>query len=434
MTEHKHLKRRVRDRMAKTGESYSTAHRHVAAGRVPTGPAGPPASAVPGYPGFGGGRHHDAALLSRVLVQAGVEGYGEALLAGLGGGIGFMYAVFEYRGHHPMVTIVAQAHPEPIIPLALSRAGIGHEVRRSGSPRVAERALREALGDGRAAVCRVSRFALPWRPGLPFPDPLEVGVAGADGDTLLVDDECARPHEIGVDAFMAAWSGLRKARHHLLTVTGAPAADPAAAVRDAVRDTVAKLTGPVLGNSFDVNIGLSGMRRFAAQLGDTTGRQSWTRRFADPEAFFAAMTRLHDCLEAEYTAPGATRPLYADFLGEADTLLGGGTGCAAAAELYREAGRLWSEVAATALSPAAAEFARHRALVRERREVLAAEGHRAADRLRALYEEAGALPARYGSSDGLGPDGRATLLAALAALVERAVRTEEAAVTALAGV
>ena len=29
MTEHKHLKKLVRERMARTGESYSTARRHV---------------------------------------------------------------------------------------------------------------------------------------------------------------------------------------------------------------------------------------------------------------------------------------------------------------------------------------------------------------------------------------------------------------------
>uniref|UniRef100_UPI000DE1E911 DUF4872 domain-containing protein n=1 Tax=Nonomuraea lactucae TaxID=2249762 RepID=UPI000DE1E911 len=380
------------------------------------------------------GRHHDASLLSRALVRAGVEGHGEALLAGLGGGIGFMYAVFEYRGHHPMTTVVAQAHPEPMIPRALERAGIGHEVRQSGSPRVARRALLETLDAGRTAICRVNRFALPWRPGFPFPDPLEVGVTGADGDTLLVDDEHTGPDELAIDAFMAAWSGLRKARHHLVAVTGPATADPALAVRDAVRDTVARLTGPVLGNSFDTNFGLSGMRKLAAQLADTTGRQGWARRFADPEAFFIAMTRLHDCLEIEYTAAGGTRPLYAEFLDEADTVLGGGTACAAAAPLYRQAGRLWSEVAATALSPASPEFARRRDLIRERRELLVTEGFHAADRLRALHEEDGSLPGRYGAADVLGPQGRAALLARLAELVARAVETEEAAVQALAEV
>lgn len=34
------------------------------------------------------------------------------MLVGLAGGIGFLYAVFDYQGFQPMVTIVARHHPE----------------------------------------------------------------------------------------------------------------------------------------------------------------------------------------------------------------------------------------------------------------------------------------------------------------------------------
>ncbi|TMR92458.1 BtrH N-terminal domain-containing protein [Nonomuraea basaltis] len=306
MTDHKHLKRRVRDRMAKTGESYTTALRHVTARA---------------------GHHHESALLRRVLGG----GLSEAMLLGLGGGIGFMYFVFEYAGHPPMVTIVPQAHPEPMIPRALERAGIPYESRQTGSVRVAERNLRAALDAGRLPICRVARHLLPWRPSLPFPDPVDIAVTGISGDTVRVHDD--EPGDLPLADFMAAWSALKKSRHQLIEVTGGAAGTPD--VTGAIRDTVAKLTGPVLGNAFDVNFGLSGMRKLAAQLADTTGKQGWTRRFADPGP---ALDRLHDCLEVEYTAPGATRPLYAGFLAE--------TGHSAAATVYREAGRQWSRVAA----------------------------------------------------------------------------------------
>ncbi|MEO3807708.1 DUF4872 domain-containing protein [Sphaerisporangium sp. B11E5] len=430
MTERKHLKRLVRARMARTGESYSTALRHVAAAREPR----PHRAALPGYTRFGGGVHHDSALLAHVLAQAGVVSpctglpYTEAALAGLGGGIGFMYAVFEYRGHDPMTTLVTQAHPAPMIVTALTRAGIPHDVLRTTSPARAEAALRGVLTGGRAAVCRVNRYALPWRPGYPFPDPLEVGVAGIEGDTVLLDDQCAEPQELPVGDLMAAWSALPKARHHMVHVTGAPRDDPRGALRDAVAGTVAGLTGPVLGNSFDVNFGLSGMRRLRDQLADTRTRQGWPRRFATARAFFTAMTRLHDCLEIEYGAPGAMRPLYAAFLDEAAGVLDA-PALTEAATLYREAGRLWSVVASTALPP---EFRRYRALVMESEELLLTEGHRAVPRLRAAREEAAGLAAVYGETDPLGPEGRAGLLATLAERVAQAVRVEEDAVRLLA--
>jgi hypothetical protein len=394
----------VRQRMARTGESYTTALRHVLAQRPVE--RRPPA-VLSGYDRFGGGMHHQSAMLSHVLGQAGLS-VSEAMLAGLGGGIGFMYFVFEYEGHHPMMTIVTQAHPQPMIPLALDRAGIGHEILRTGSVRVAERNLRRTLAEGRAAVCRTGH---------------EVAVAGIEGDTVYLDDQFTEPYEVPLESFLAAWSGVRKDRHHLLSVTGSGHGDLGRAADEAVADTVAKLTGPVLGNGFDVNFGLSGMRKLAVQLGDSTTRTGWARRFADPEAFFAGMTRLHDCLEIEYGAPGAMRPVYASFLDE--------VGRPAAAEVYREAGRAWSAVARAALPAHVPHLARYAELAGAREELKLTDRNAGAGRLRELDREAETLPQEYGAADVLGQDGRRALLGELAALVERAVHLEERGVELL---
>jgi hypothetical protein len=116
------------------------------------------------------------------------------------------------------------------------------------------------------------------------------------------------------------------------------------AVAGAVDGTVAHLTGPVLGNAFDVNFGFSGMRRLAAQLRDTTTKSGFTRRFASPEAFASMSRRLYECLEVQHTAPGATRPLYAEFLDEAAALTGR-PGYAEAAGLFRASAAHWSALA-----------------------------------------------------------------------------------------
>lgn len=328
MTEGKNLKRQVRERMQRTGESYTTARRHVVA-RV-----------------GGADRHHDSALLARVLDRAGVVAphtglpYGEAMLAGLGGGIGFMYAVFDY-GDIVTMTIVCQHHPEPFIPAALTRAGVPHEVKQTGSAAVAERNLRAVLAAGRTAVCRVDRYRLPWQEGVAFGDPYDVAVVGADETTAQLDGEGSLPFE----TLMAAWGGHKKGRHHLLSVTGTPPeVDLAAAIRDAIATTVAHLTGPVLGHSFDVNFGLSGMRKLAAQLADP--KKGWQARFSTTEQMESALARLRACLEGEYGAPGAMRPLYADFLDEAAPLVS--PRLAQAAGVYREAGAVWSALAVEA--------------------------------------------------------------------------------------
>ena len=142
MTSQKHLKSAVRARMARTGERYTTARRHLTGEHV----AQPRPGVVPGYRRFGGGRHHDSALLTHVLEAAGVTAahdgrpLDEPMVTGLAGGIGFMYFSFSYAGHLPTMTIVPRIHPRPFLPGALERAGVAHRVVETTSSAKAARA------------------------------------------------------------------------------------------------------------------------------------------------------------------------------------------------------------------------------------------------------------------------------------------------------
>ncbi|WNB87445.1 DUF4872 domain-containing protein [Cellulomonas sp. ATA003] len=149
---------------------------------------------------------------------------------------------------------------------------------------------------------------------------------------------------LGRDGLADAWAAHRTGRFALTTLprpTTPP--DIAAGVRAALATTHAHLTGPVLGHSFDANMGLRGIRRLAADLADTRAAKGWTRRFGEPAAFAAGMSRLAECLTTAYTAPGATRPLYAEFLGEAAALTG--LDLHPAARAAAEAGARWTEIA-----------------------------------------------------------------------------------------
>jgi hypothetical protein len=248
MTTHRDLKRLVRERAARTGESYTTARRHVMAKAGHSGE--PVTAAVPGYPRFGGGLHRESTLLAHLLHQAGHlaphtgEPYSETTLCGLAGGIGFLYAVFEYRDLPPIVTIVAQHHPAPWAPAALGCLSIAFEERHSTSAEAAEANLQALLGAGRPVHCVVDRGGLPWHPAKALAtDPYPVVVAGRRDGHYLLDDEAAQPRELGAGDFRAAWTAHRKGRHQRLVI-GPPAGtvDLAAAMRDAISTTVAHLT------------------------------------------------------------------------------------------------------------------------------------------------------------------------------------------------
>ncbi|MEV7725334.1 BtrH N-terminal domain-containing protein [Streptomyces sp. NPDC087917] len=292
------------------------------------------------YEDFGTGRHREASLIRHALGSA----HDEELVAGLAGGIGFMYFVFEYAGRTPIPTIVAQSHPEPWVQVALGRLRIPYDATRAMKPRWGR--VRAALDEGQPAFCVVDRSSLPWHDGDPDAertgaDPYTVVIAGYDGDDLLIEDGAETPYRIDREEFGTAWTAHRKGRHQLIVPTGPAEGEPD--VDGAVASTVTHLTGPVLGNEFDVNFGFSGMEKFAAQLRDRTTQVGWEHRFGgSPEAFRAGTGRLYACLEEEWTAPGATRPLYADFL---DLV-----GRPEAAGLFRESARYWSELAALALA------------------------------------------------------------------------------------
>jgi len=340
MTENKQLKARVRSRMARTGESYTTAHRHVVAGATPPG-------LLPGYPTGSTPTHRPSALASRMLRQAGAE-IDETTACGLGGGIGFMYAVFEYRQlDHPLLTIVMQHHPQAWSEAVAQHLGLPLRTQHSSSPRAARARLDAELAAGRAAELLVARGGLPWHadvPELEAAEPYPVVVAGARDDRYLVDDLGPRPEEVPADVLVAAWAAHRKGRFALATFEEGTGADRAGAVRAALGTTSRHLTGPVLGNAFDVNFGLSGMAKLATELRDARTRHGWAARFGDEPGFRYAMGRLAECLTSAYTARGGTRPLYAGFVRAAASTLGR-PGLTAAADALGRSGDAWEGIA-----------------------------------------------------------------------------------------
>jgi hypothetical protein len=306
----------------------------------------------------------------------------------------------------------------------LDRLKIGYSERHSTSPTAALTALHAELAADRAVYCLVDRSALPWHAGAPAisADPYGLVVAGAADGTLYLDDRDPAPHPIAEADFLTAWSRHRKGRHHRVSVdrpTGP--ADLPGAVRDAIATTVAHLTGPVLGNSFDVNFGFSGMRRLADQLRDDRTKNGWLKRLAEPGALAWALRRLHDCLEAEYTAAGGTRGLYADFLDESAGVVDDPR-LPVAAVLFRESAGYWSALAARA-AEAHGSLGPLADLAERRMGVVMTRGRAGADEIRALSQEIAAQ--RVPEMD------RAGLFTELADLLDSARDAERRAVSLL---
>lgn len=355
MTKNNKWRRSIRQRMERTGERYTAARAQILAASAGQEHAAEYPGLLPGY-GRLGGVQSDTALLARVFAHAGIvhpatgEPYSEAMVHGLCGGVGFLYGMFEYKGHAPMLTIVLRSRsmPQTYIDGAFERVGAERTTSTTTSDRVAAKALDQALLEQRPAVCVVDLPLLPHSPqGEPGMSPHYVGVIGADEERVWLDDRSLVPLPIARADLDAARKSYRAAKQALFTVRpSAGEVDWRAALEAAIADTARTLLDgdPTVPKSFRGNCGLTGMAKWQRLLTDAKDKKSWPRVFTSGGNALAGLTRAYDGIQHEYTAPRGGRPHYADFLDEAAELAGHAQ-LGQAAQLFRTAGERWKELA-----------------------------------------------------------------------------------------
>jgi hypothetical protein len=342
MTKQRDFKTLVRERMAKTGERYAAARARVLAdSEAPARPSAPARGAYPGvldgYDAFGGVQNGTAPL-TNVLRHAGIawsltgQPFTEAIVNGLCGGPGFLYAVFEYKGWPPLLSIALQSRsmPDAYIGQGLARLGVATTRNETTSPAAARKALEAALGAGKPALCAAGLRT--------------VAVVGRDGDDWWIDGRAPVPTRLASATLARLRSGYRPAKNRLTTIDRADeSADPIGTLRSAIADTAKSYVEPPVPRSFWVNCGFAGFEKWQRLLTDSKDKKAWPALFEEGPRAFAALTRTYEWVSC-LVAPGAGRPLYAAFLEDAARILSEPS-LQTAAGAYREAGQLWSAFA-----------------------------------------------------------------------------------------
>jgi hypothetical protein len=433
MTAHKHLKERIRARMARTGESYTTARRHVLN-------ALPPEEYR-----LTGGVHPDTHAIAGVLANRGLldphtgRPLSEAMVLGAGGGLGAGYILWEFKAHDLRSLVLgfrnSWQYPDRWALKTCARLGVPADLHETGSTSRATQELAAAVGQGVPAIAWADQQLLGYR-HLPAwlegygGHPVTVYGIDAAAGVALVDDRNTAPLTVALDALAAARARVGSYKHRLLTLD-APAAElDAGRLVTAVRDGLAEQVEH-LGQRSD-SFSLPAFRKWARLLTSTSNAKAWPKVFADRVSLFDACLSVYENLEpAAGSGGGNLRGLYAQFLEEAAGLLDT-PALAGAAAAYREAAARWHQVAEVALPADREPFA---------------EARRLTDRLQAQVErgdagrrDAAATAARLWALRDRwrprfpGDDADVeTLLAGLAAAVGAAGDAEEAALAALAG-
>jgi hypothetical protein len=377
MTAHKHLKRQVRERMAKTGEGYASARRHVIR-------QAPPKQTDPATRWHFPGSVAAATALRGLIAHAGVrssqtgEPFSEAMVFGIAGGIGIGIFSFYYQAADFASFYIAGRHnlqdDVQYLVGACERLGLKPALRESDGVKKAQAQLLEALAQG-PCIAWVDMTHLPHR-GLPSAmsgggyHVVTVYRADPDTSSALIGDLTDEPISIALADLSQARARIKSFRNRLLSVPESPGER---ALAPLVREGLSRCHQGFLGGtkgpkSGQVNFTLKAIKTWADRMHGSNDKESWERLFPRGRKLWQGLTSIYQFIENYGTGGGLCRPIFAEFLTEAGEALKSAD-LLRLAEQYQALGRDWSALAEAALPdnvPAFREAKESRALALER--------------------------------------------------------------------
>lgn len=437
MTARKHLKQRIRARMAKTGEAYSTARRQIIRTMEQDGGEATPSWYFPGnIPATTALR----TLLTYREVWAPHTGapFSEAMLFGIAGGIGMGVFSFYYEKEDLATFFLAGRHKwhddSAYLNAALGRLGIQPVIHESAGARVAEQQLRDTLERDGPCVAWVDLAELPQRA---MPSAWSGGgyhvitVYSVDerAGTAEIGDLTDQPITIALADLARARARIKKQRHRLLAIpqaSGAP--DLAALVRSGLQQCHQELLNPSLPGSRG-NARLEAIRSWAERMNDSKGKERWERIYRPGPNLWRGLCAIYDFIEHYGSGGGLCRPIFADFLAEAADALKRPK-LAELSERYAELGRQWSALADGALPDNVPALREAKQLLTHKAELLHAGAP--AEEVRAIWQRLDVLEQQHRDPFPLSDADYATLRAQLHDRILALYEGETAALAALA--
>ena len=392
MTQQKHFKQRVRARMAKTGETYTTARRHVLATRTKGDNI---LRESPHFPGV----HPETTALRAALAHAGVKNphtgdpFTEAMVFGIAGGVGagvfhFYYATADFASFY-----VAGRHSwhdsDVYLKNACLRFGVTPTILESGAKKKAAANLADAVAATGCAIAWVDMGLLPYR-GAP------VGMEGggyhvvtvyrvADGEALI-GDLTDQPITITLNDLAEARARIKKQKNRVMTVA---APQQKIDLREAVRAGITACHDGLLHQRMK-NFTLEAFKTWADRIHGSKGKESWEQVFPPGHRLLQGLRSVYDFVEHYHTGGGLMRPLYAEFFREAAAALDD-EAFVPLGEMYAELGRLWSDLADAALPNDVAPFREAKELLARREELFLGQAPAVTEELEGIWTQLTAL-------------------------------------------
>ena len=388
---------------------------------------------ISGYTYFGG-IHAETASLTNVLGAQGMrvngEPLSEAMILGVGGGLGAGYILWEFKEHHAKVLVLGWQnrwqYPLRFYENLCKRLQVTPEFLETGSQKVAFQQLKDSLDAGQPVVAWVDWAQMPY---LQLPKSLEghlghyVAIYGIEDNEVLVDDLAAKPFRVPVEKMASARGRIGSYKNRLLVATPNSEPDLPAAIMAGIHDEIDHLSQK--SDSFS----LPTFQKWGKMMTHRKNAKGWPVVFADRRGLYGALKSVYEGIELVSTGGGGMRGLYADFLEEAAGIVN--PGLSDVAKEYQSLAARWSVFADAALPENIEPLRETRELLRQRYDILMTEGGKGVDKMQHLTEQLGALYAEHNRNFPMSDAEIDNLFATLGEELLNLYEAEVAALTAL---
>jgi hypothetical protein len=320
-----------------------------------------------------GGVHPEFAPLRNSLAHLNVvsnidsQPISEAMLFGIGAGIGGSYFNFVYEGYAPTLSISMigryKAKYGELMRRTLDRLGLNPELKTSKSETAAYKHVKAGLENGLPVMVQFV--------GAPAYMPLQayerfaehaIVIYGIDEDagTVSAADLTQVPQQIELNSL--ASERARYGPLNNLSLSVAPGkVDVVKAIKTGLHETVEPMLNPPTPKG---NFGINALEKWAELLADSKGKKGWMQVFAR-DHLYQALAGVFAQIELMCVGGGGMRPLYADFLEETSNILQN-PALADVAPRYRAAAAQWTAVAEDALPDHIPAFKEAKELMRQK--------------------------------------------------------------------
>lgn len=392
---------------------------------------------LPNYDLFAG-LHPETATLHHALAYAGVtaphtsQPYSEAMILGVGGGLGAGYILWEFKEHNRRVIVLGfrkdWQYPVRYMQTVCDRLGVQASIFETGGRNAADKHLRSALDAGQAAITWVDRAHMPY---YQLPDSLKgyaghiVIVYGLDSDSIQLADLGPTALTVPASVFADARARISSYKNRVMVIHGLndDAVDLPGAIMAGLQDCVAHLSGS--SDSFS----LPTLRKWGRLVDDGKNAKGWRKVFADRLGLYSTLTSIFESVVLAGHGGDGLRGLYADFLDEAAPLVER-PALHDVAATYRDLAAQWVDLAESAL-PDMAPFAETKQLLRERQALRFAQGDAAMSAMQPLTDQLDAMSEELNLDFPLNDAGIDALFATLSTKLGAIYEAEVAAVRQL---